>query len=93
MKMLVSQSCLTLCDPMDCSPSGSSVLGILQARTLEWMIARHSLLEGIFPTQGSKPGLLHCRQTLCYLSQQGSPMSGVGTQGQDTKSSSMFIFS
>ena len=30
------QSCLTLCDPMDCSLSGSSVLGIFQARTLEW---------------------------------------------------------
>ena len=30
--VLVTQSCLTLCDPMDCSPSGSSVHGILQAR-------------------------------------------------------------
>ena len=30
------QSCLTLCDPMDCSPSGSPVPGILQARMLEW---------------------------------------------------------
>ena len=34
---LVSQSCPTLCDPMDCSPPGSSVRGILQARTLEWV--------------------------------------------------------
>ena len=31
------QSCLTLCDSMDCSPPGSSVHGILQARTLEWV--------------------------------------------------------
>ena len=31
------QSCLTLCDPMDCSPPGSSVHGILQARLLEWV--------------------------------------------------------
>ena len=31
------QSCSTLCDPMDCSPSGSPVPGILQARTLEWV--------------------------------------------------------
>ena len=31
------QSCLTLCDPVDCSPPGSSVLGILQARILEWV--------------------------------------------------------
>ena len=30
------QSCLTLCNPMDCSPPGSSVLAILQARMLEW---------------------------------------------------------
>ena len=33
-----SQSCLTLCDPMDCSPPGSSVHGILQARTLQWVV-------------------------------------------------------
>ena len=32
----VAQSCLTLCDPMDCSPPGSSVHGIFQARVLEW---------------------------------------------------------
>ena len=31
------QSCTTLCDPMDCSPPGSSVYGILQARVLEWV--------------------------------------------------------
>ena len=35
--VLVAQSCLTLCDPMDCIPPGSSVHGILQARTLEWV--------------------------------------------------------
>ena len=34
---LVAQSCPTHCDPMDCSPLGSSVLGILQARILEWV--------------------------------------------------------
>ena len=33
---LVAQSCLTPCDPMDCSPPGSSVHGIFQARILEW---------------------------------------------------------
>ena len=32
----VAQSCPTLSDPMDCSPPGSSVHGILQARVLEW---------------------------------------------------------
>ena len=32
----VAQSCLTLCDPMDCSLPGSSVHGVFQARVLEW---------------------------------------------------------
>ena len=65
-KELVSQSCLTLCDPMDCSPPGSSVHGILQARTLEWVAIPFS--RGIFLIQGSNPGLLHCRQILYHLS-------------------------
>jgi len=34
---LVAQLCLTLCNPMDCSPPGSSVHGILQASILEWV--------------------------------------------------------
>ena len=34
---LVAQSCPTFCDPKDCSPPSSSVHGILQARTLEWV--------------------------------------------------------
>ena len=38
----VSQSCPTLCDPMDCSPSGSSVHGNLQARILEWVVVPFS---------------------------------------------------
>ena len=33
----------------------------------------HFLLQGIFPTQGSNPGLLHCKQTLCHLTHKGSP--------------------
>ena len=36
-KVLVAQSCLTLCDPMNCSPPGFSVHGILQAKILEWV--------------------------------------------------------
>ena len=35
--VLVAQLCLTLCNPMDCSPSGSSDHGILQAGILEWV--------------------------------------------------------
>ena len=37
MKVKVAQLCLTLCNPMDCSPPGSSIHGTLQARTLEWV--------------------------------------------------------
>ena len=65
------QSCLTLCDPMDCSPLGASVPGIPQARILVWVAISSS--KGIFPTQGSNLGLLLCRQTLNQLSHQGSP--------------------
>ena len=36
-KVLVTQSCLTLCDPMACGPPDSSAHGILQAKTLEWV--------------------------------------------------------
>ena len=49
--------CLPLCNPMDCSPPGSSVHGIFQAKTLGW--AAIFLLLGIFPTQGSSTCLLH----------------------------------
>ena len=46
------QSCLTLCDPMDCSPPGSSVHGILQARILEWVAIPS---PGDLPNPGIKP--------------------------------------
>ena len=69
-RKLVTQSCLTLCDPMDCSLLGSSIHGVFQARILEWVAISFS--RGIFLTQGSNPGLLHCRQTLYHLSHQRS---------------------
>ena len=40
----VAQSCPTLCDPMDCSPPGSSIHGIFQARILEWVVISFSNL-------------------------------------------------
>ena len=67
-----SQSCLTLCDPMDCSPLGSSVLGDSPDKSTG--VDCHALLQGIFPTQGSNPGLTHCRGILYHLSHQGSPI-------------------
>ena len=58
-KVLVAQSLLTLCDPMDCSPPCFTIHGILQARILEWV--------------GIEPMSLHWRQSLYYLRHQGSP--------------------
>ena len=105
----VTQSCPTLRDPMDCSPPGSSIHGIFQARVLEWGaiafsekesesrsvvsdslrlhglyspwnspgqntgVGSLSLLQGIFSTQGSNIGLLHCGQILYQLSHKRSP--------------------
>ena len=68
----VTQSCLALYDPMDCSltrlfrpwdfPGTSNGAGC------------RFLLQGIFPTQGSNPGLLHCRRILSPAEPQGTPM-------------------
>ena len=57
MKVEVTQSRPALCDAMDYSTPASSV----QASILEWVATPFS---GIFPTQGSNPGILHCRQIL-----------------------------
>ena len=54
---LVSQLCLTLWDPMDCSLSGSSVHGILQARILEW-VAMPSSRGSSQPRDGSQVSLI-----------------------------------
>ena len=51
------QSCLTLCDPMGCSPPGSSLHGVLQARILEW-VATYSLRVSSRPR--IKPASLTC---------------------------------
>ena len=56
-KVLAVQSCPTLCNPMDCSPPGSSVHGILQVRILQWIAV--PLSGGAFLTQGSNLGFLH----------------------------------
>ena len=69
-QVLVAQSCLTLCDRRDCSPPGSSVHEIFPGK--DTGVGCHFLLQGIFPTQGLNPGLLHCRQILYRLSYKGS---------------------
>ena len=65
----VAQSCPTLCDPMDCSLSGSSVQETFQAIVLEWIAISFSRE---LPDPGIEPGLPHCRQMLNHLSHQGS---------------------
>ena len=52
------KSHLTLCDPVDCSPPSSSI-----HEGKNTGVGCHFLLQGIFPTQRSNPGLPHCRQT------------------------------
>ena len=56
---LVSQLCSTLCDPMNCSPPGSSVHGDSLGKNTG--AGCDALFQGIVPTQGSYPGLPHCR--------------------------------
>ena len=65
---LVTEPCPTLCDPMDCSLPGFSVHGDSPSKNTG--VGCHALLQGIFPTQGSNPGLPHCRQFLYHLSHQ-----------------------
>ena len=57
-KVKVAQSCPTLCD---------------QLQSMEFSVRGLSLLQGIFPTQGSHPGLPHCMWILYQLGQRGSP--------------------
>ena len=74
MRALVAQLCPVLRDPMDCSPPGSSVHGILQARILEWVAIPFS--KGFSQSRDRwvdhNTGLLHCRQILYRLNHQGS---------------------
>ena len=74
----VTQSCLTLCDPTDCSLPGSSIHGIFQARVLEWVAIP-------FSRGSSQPRdrtqVSHIAGRLYHLSHQGSP----GSQNDDTK--------
>ena len=67
--VLVTQSCPVLCDPIDCSPPGSSVHRI-RVRPLFTGVGSQFLLEGIFLTQRLYPGFLYCGWILYHLSHQ-----------------------
>ena len=79
MSTACAQSCMTLCDPVDCSPPGFSVHGILQARVLEWVAIASS--KGSSQPRGLNLHLLcllllHCRHTLYPVSHWGGlPLS------------------
>ena len=64
-KVLVAPSCPTLCNPTDCSLPVSSCPWNSPGKNTG--VGSHSLLNGFFPTQGSNPGLLQCRQILYHL--------------------------
>ena len=71
------QSCPTLCDPMDCSPPGSSIHGIFQARTLEWVAIAFS--TGYYAAAAAAKSL-QSYLTLCDpidVSPPGSPIPGI----------------
>ena len=72
MCVLVAQSCLTLCNPMDCSPPGSSVHGILQARILEWVAISFSR-EASQPRDRTHASCIG-RQILYHLNHLESPL-------------------
>ena len=68
---LVAQSC-PICDPMDCSPPGSSVHKDSPGKNTG--MGCYALLQGVFPTQGSNP---HCRQILYWLSHHYIKKNGI----------------
>ena len=63
--VLVAQLCLTLCNPMIAACQALCPWNSLGKNT---RVACHFLLQGIFLTQGSNLGFLHCRLTLYHLS-------------------------
>ena len=66
---LVTHSYPTLCDPIDCSLLGFFVHGNPPGKNTG--VGCHAFLQGFFPSQGSNPGLLHCRQILYQPRKQG----------------------
>ena len=83
-KVLVAQSCPTLRNPLDRSPPGFFVHGILQARILEWIAKPSSRGSSRSRNQNLDP--LHCSQILDDLSPQGLRPSSQGYRwGQDLR--------
>ena len=73
MLCFVTQSCLTLLDPMDCSQPGSSVHGDSPGKNTG--VGCHALLQGTLPTQGLNPDLPHCRVDSLPSEPAGKPQN------------------
>ena len=71
MLCLVTHLCLTLCDHRHCRQPGSSAHGDSPGKNIG--VGCHTLLQGIFPTQGSNQCLLNCRWIVYHLRHQRSP--------------------
>ena len=79
------QSCWTLCDPVDCSPPGSSVHGISEARITR--AGYHFLLQGIFPTQVlNHVSQVPCIAGGCFTAEpSGKPRDVMGARGTEER--------
>ena len=90
---VVAQSCRTVCDPMDYSLPGFSVHGNSPGKSTR--VSCHALLQGIFPTQGLNPGVLHCRQILYHCNQMEPhstwPLGAKDLSGSSSSSSSLCV--
>ena len=73
---LVAKSCPTLCNPMDCSPPGSSVHGISQARVLEWV----AMPSPGASSQARDQTRISCLGILYHCASWEAPMLGCSTQ-------------
>ena len=90
----VTQSCQTLCHPMDCSPLGSSVHGIFQARVLEWVAIsfRGSFQPGIEPGSPALQADAFLFFIFNHLSNQGSLESWGHKEFDTTKQLTLTLF-
>ena len=74
LRILLSSSMLSHLPPGDMGkPHFTKVIKNMYVDSQNTGVGSLSLLQGIFPTQGSNPGLLHCRQILYQLSHKGNP--------------------
>ena len=80
-----TQSCLTLCDPMDCSLPDSPVHGDSPGKNDG--VGCHFLLQGILPTQGSNPHLLHWQGDSLPLAPTGNPLPIIKGRQPESQSS------